>query len=1022
VIVSVGLVALPTAIVVGAPQAGAGTAHVAAATAPTYTWPSIRDNTTSDGVNGDPTVSASNASTLGVRWMTPTGAAVMSSPVAAYNQQLGKTLIYVGNQAGTFEAVDQATGDPVWSDPFGSAINSAALVEGSSVWVAPSTAYRFYKLNAATGAVECSAPTPAGFVVDASPQIATPPGGVPTVYLGVNDEGTFNGPMLAIAESNCAVLYSSTPEPEAGSGGSWDPVSYAVDANGEGLTLFGTADPDSAVYAIDAVTGKLVWRVATYNPPPGVFDVGAGVVVSPPGVNGFADGMAYVENKDGIMYAIDLTDGAVVWTYNFGAVTGYNPPGSLATAALSGDTLVTGTAGGIDALDATTGALLWRYNTGDSQDIDASPIITGPVGNQAVSFATLDGAIDVVSLATGSLLYTYQTGGFVVSSMADTDGNLIETSADGYLYDFALGGGNTAAPTTQVTSPADGSALPNPGGAVTVTGTASGTSIGGVDVAVQEGGSEGLWWDSATGTWTASPYPNPATVASPGATTSSWSLSVPIGQGGGGFEVFATAVASTGRVDITPYQSQPSGGRVSFTVAASPHPHLSVSSNWIGQGSTLMVSGTGFAPSEQVTLSFGGAYDKTFTASTTGALSAISILIEPADSFGPQTLVATGVTSGRSTTATFNISNAWSQFLDTSTRQAEDPGDKVFQKRLSVSSNVYLGQAWSFMSGAPVRTSVSMVDGVAYFGNDAGAVYAVNIHSGTQLWRYQDVGSKPIDSSPAVDGANVIFGTAAGSVVELNATTGSVRWVKVYAQGKAVESSPAVVNGVIYVGSDNDMMTALNESTGAILWQRKLGGAVASSPAVDSTTGQLFVGAANGDIYALSTATGAVVWTVVTGGAVTASPMVLAGVVYVGSTSGVFYALKEQGGTTVWSYKTGGPITSSATTLDGDIVMGSADKNVYWLSADTGAVVFAIPEGSAVSGVSGAGPFDVATTANGTIIGSKPNATDNRAWVVSPLSASATIVSTPTVVNGEVFVTRQDGSVTCYTVPGSPPV
>jgi outer membrane protein assembly factor BamB len=461
---------------------------------------------------------------------------------------------------------------------------------------------------------------------------------------------------------------------------------------------------------------------------------------------------------------------------------------------------------------------------------------------------------------------------------------------------------------------------------------------------------------------------------------------------------------------------------VNFTIAASSTPHLSVSSNWIGQGQVLKVSGNGFAPSEKVILAFGGAYSKTFAASTTGALSAIPITIVPADSFGPQTLVATGVTSGRSTTATFNISNSWSQFLDTPTRQAVDPGDKVFQKRLSVGSNVYLGQAWSFMSGAAVRTSVTMMNGVAYFGNDAGAVYAVNIHTGTQLWRYQDVGSKPINSSPAVDGGNVIFGTAAGSVVELNAATGSVRWVKVYAQGKAVESSPAVVNGVIYVGSDNSMVTALSESTGSILWQRKLGGAVASSPAIDSATGQLFVGSANGDIYALTLATGAVAWTVVTGGPVTASPMVLNGLVYVGSTSGKFYALKEQGGSTVWSYTTGGAITSSASTLDGDIVMGSADKNVYWLNATSGSVDFTIPVGSAVAGVSGAGPFDVSTLANGGIIGSKPNATDNRAWVVAPLSASATIASTPTVINGEVFVTRQDGSVTCYTVPGSPPV
>ncbi len=255
-----------------------------------------------------------------------------------------------------------------------------------------------------------------------------------------------------------------------------------------GLTLFGTSDPDGAVYAVDAITGKLVWRVAVYKPPPGTVSIGAGVVVSPPGVNGFAGGVAYVENKDGIMYAIDLTTGAVIWTYNFGAVTRSHPPGSLATAALYGNVLKTGTAGGFDALNATTGTPLWRFSTGETRDIDASPIITGPLGDQAVSSATQAGAVDVVSLATGTLLYIYQTGSFVVSSMADANGNLIEASADGHRYDFALGGGTTAAPTTALDSPVDGSTLSNSGGAVTITGTALGTSIGRVDVAVQEGG------------------------------------------------------------------------------------------------------------------------------------------------------------------------------------------------------------------------------------------------------------------------------------------------------------------------------------------------------------------------------------------------------------------------------------------------------------------------------------------------------------------------------------------------------
>ena len=64
-----------------------------------------------------------------------------------------------------------------------------------------------------------------------------------------------------------------------------------------------------------------------------------GVTISPPGVNGFADGVAYAHTKYGDAYALDLTTGALIWQYNFGSP-------SISTAALSGTNLVLGDGGG----------------------------------------------------------------------------------------------------------------------------------------------------------------------------------------------------------------------------------------------------------------------------------------------------------------------------------------------------------------------------------------------------------------------------------------------------------------------------------------------------------------------------------------------------------------------------------------------------------------------------------------------------------------------------------------------------
>ena len=157
----------------------------------------------------------------------------------------------------------------------GGAIRSTALAEGPYVWVAPTTGGQAYKLNAATGATVCSASISDGVgqTDDASPVIATPPGGQTTVYFAENDNGTVDGPVTAINEADCSVDFQVSYVPKQFVDGVWDFLSYAVDATGEPLVLFGTADPDAEMFAIDAVTGAEVWSFHSYNPPPRTYDI-----------------------------------------------------------------------------------------------------------------------------------------------------------------------------------------------------------------------------------------------------------------------------------------------------------------------------------------------------------------------------------------------------------------------------------------------------------------------------------------------------------------------------------------------------------------------------------------------------------------------------------------------------------------------------------------------------------------------------------------------------------------------------
>ena len=464
--------------------ARAGTA-VRAGTAPAYAnWPTFHGNPALTGVSKDPAISTANASQLGVRWMTHTFGPVLSSPVTEYSPTLNKTLAYVVNESGDLEAFNVADGSLVWSDAFGVPMHATPVVYRGHVWIGTAVSGRMIKVNAVTGTVQCQVSLGTG-VDFASPVLGTP-GGVPTLFVGVQDNGAVPGPMMAINDSTCKVAWKSIPYPIFS--GSWSPDSYGVNAKGVPLVILGSGDPDCSIYALNAKTGKKLWRVQSLTG--GLADFGAGTVISPPGRNGFADGMAYASGKDRFLYGIDLTTGKVKWTFNYGAATDANYSGGRSAPALAGNTLVFGTPVGVAAVNATTGQQIWLSEKVGPPDTEvlSSPLITGPAGHQVVVYGDLNGYVQVLSLATGAPLYKFKTSGYVISSAADSAGNILIGSSDGFLYDLAVGGSNGTAPAAAVTSPANGSVIANPGSKpVTAKGTATAGSaaISSVQVAVQ---------------------------------------------------------------------------------------------------------------------------------------------------------------------------------------------------------------------------------------------------------------------------------------------------------------------------------------------------------------------------------------------------------------------------------------------------------------------------------------------------------------------------------------------------------
>jgi eukaryotic-like serine/threonine-protein kinase len=980
-----------------------------------YDWPELHQNPLLTGFASWSSLSSLNASQLGVAWATNVYGTVLDSPVVEYDPILGETLAYVGTETGNVVAVNVANGQIVWGIWLGSPVRSSPLVNGGSLYIGTDTTAKFYKINATTGAIDCTLLSPDPF--EATPTFATPPGGVPTVFFPSLDEGSTSAPFLAINAGNCSLEWKfSGYNQEAGS---WSSTSYVVNAAGIPMVLFGTDNPDSSVYALNALTGTLLWRFQCYNPPGADFDVAAGIAISPPGKNGFAQGVAYVVNKADRAYALDLNNGTLRWETNFDTLAGNTSGVARSTPALDGVNVIFGFQNGLFDLNYTTGAQIWQYHDPTDTESLAAPAIAGGHGHGIVITGDVGGSLDVLTVTGGRQLYTYSTGSYIIASPAVSGGNIVIATGSGYLYDFAVGGSNQPVlPTTSVTSPAQGSSNPNPNGNLVISGTATDpVAVAAVDVAIQSDGNGGPWWDAASGTWSPGPIDNLAKLASLGATSTSWTLDLPVPAAGGTFEVFANAASSAGEHDVV-------GAQASFGVNyTTTGPRLLASSEYVAPGAALTVSGGGFGASEKVVVSLRGKTVATLTTLSSGALPSTRVVVPSNTPFGLTSLVAVGKTSGRTSSAAIIVANSWDQLGYDAGHTGYEPNDRTLNYLIAAGQTNWIQTAWHFNPGAPLETSPAVVDGVAYVADTAGSLYALDTFNGGLLWNFTLASHASIEGSPAVDlGRGLVFiGAGDGTVDAVHLSNGTLAW-STSVGGNVF--APVLGNGEVYVTTSAGTVAALSETHGTSTWSVTLASSVASAPAVNLSVDLLAVGESNGKVVALNTTSGATLWSYTTGGAVTASPTVSVGSVFVGSADHYEYALNQNTGALLWSFNTGGVVADTGAlsdqhTVNGvlELIVGTSAGRLFGLQASNGAKLFTNHIGSAVIGVAAMDGIAVLESSNGNLTAVRTYE-DDTTWTYQ---TSAGLDTAPAMVDGTVYVSAEDGNLYAFTVNGDPP-
>ncbi|MEZ5797777.1 MAG: PQQ-dependent methanol/ethanol family dehydrogenase [Paracoccaceae bacterium] len=147
---------------------------------------------------------------------------------------------------------------------------------------------------------------------------------------------------------------------------------------------------------------------------------------------------------------------------------------------------------------------------------------------------------------------------------------------------------------------------------------------------------------------------------------------------------------------------------------------------------------------------------------------------------------------------------------------------------------------WAFSLGGEKQrgqeTQPLVHDGVMYITGSYSRLYAIDVHSGKELWQFDarlPEGILPccdvINRGAAIYGDNIYFGTLDARIVALNLKTGDVVWNKKiaeYKEGYSYTAAPLIVNGLVITGNSGGEfgivgeVQARNAETGELVWTR----------------------------------------------------------------------------------------------------------------------------------------------------------------------------------------------------------
>jgi outer membrane protein assembly factor BamB len=280
-----------------------------------------------------------------------------------------------------------------------------------------------------------------------------------------------------------------------------------------------------------------------------------------------------------------------------------------------------------------------------------------------------------------------------------------------------------------------------------------------------------------------------------------------------------------------------------------------------------------------------------------------------------------------------------------------------------------LSELWKFPTGDAIESAVAVDDGVVFVPSMDEHLYAVNLQTGKQKWKFK---AGPFKGAPGVKDGVVYAGDLDGILHAVSVANGSRKWkqeigetggitfhneavlfgshdANLYSYSKEgkenwkfkaegeIHGVPAVANGRTFLVGCDSKLHVIDVGKGKEERSVDLGSQTAASAAVLGD--YLYVGTMGNEVRAINWKKGEDAWSFKPGRRAQAfysSPAVAGQLVVIGSRDNRVYAINRKKGTEVWSFPTGGRVDSSPVVAGNRVVVGSLDGKLYILNLANG--------------------------------------------------------------------------------------